>query len=83
MEANFATMFEDMRHERSLLLLLSLTDPDILKKSQTYRRRNKYNKKSCPRKNTYKENLKGIPCCIIIRIKYIFCLLNEYISEFK
>ena len=24
-------MFEDVRHERSLMLLLSLTDPDILK----------------------------------------------------
>ena len=31
MEQNFATMFEDVRHERSLiLLLLSLTDPDIM-----------------------------------------------------
>ena len=34
MEAYFATMFEDVRHERSLLLLLSLTDPDILKQSK-------------------------------------------------
>ena len=29
MEAFFATMFEDVRHERSLFLLVSLTDPDI------------------------------------------------------
>ena len=29
MEHYFATMFEDVRHERSFLLLLSLTDPDI------------------------------------------------------
>ena len=34
MEAYFATMFEDIRHERSLMLLLSLTDPDILKQSK-------------------------------------------------
>ena len=34
MEAYFATMFEDLRHERSLILLLSLTDPDILKQSK-------------------------------------------------
>ena len=27
-------MFEDIRHERSLLLLLSLTDPDILRQSK-------------------------------------------------
>ena len=34
MEAFFATVFEDVRHERSLILLLSLTDPDILKQSK-------------------------------------------------
>ena len=27
-------MFEDVRHERSLIFLLSLTDPDILKQSK-------------------------------------------------
>ena len=34
MESYFAMMFEDVRHERSLILLLSLTDPDILKQSK-------------------------------------------------
>ena len=34
MEAFSATMFQDIRHERSLILLLSLTDPDILKQSK-------------------------------------------------
>ena len=34
MEAYFATLFEDVRNERSLILLLSLTDPDILKQSK-------------------------------------------------
>ena len=34
MEAYFATVFEDVRHERSLILLLSLTDPDILEQSK-------------------------------------------------
>ena len=29
MEEYFTTIFEDVRHERSLILLLSLTDPDI------------------------------------------------------
>ena len=33
MEAYFATRFKDIRDERSLILLLSLTDPDILKQS--------------------------------------------------
>ena len=27
-------MFEDVRHERSLIILLSLTDPDILKQTK-------------------------------------------------
>ena len=27
-------MFEDVRHQRSLILRLSLTDPDILKQSK-------------------------------------------------
>ena len=34
MEQYFATTFEDVRHERSLILLLSLTDPDILQESK-------------------------------------------------
>ena len=34
MEAYFNSIFEDVRHERSLILLLSLTDPDILKQSK-------------------------------------------------
>ena len=34
MEQYFNTIFEDVRHERSLLLLLSLTDPDILRQSK-------------------------------------------------
>ena len=29
MEQYFATMFEHVKHERSLILLLSLTDPDF------------------------------------------------------
>ena len=34
MEAFFSTMFEDVRHERALILFLSLTDPDILRQSK-------------------------------------------------
>ena len=30
MEQIFAVMFEDVRHERSLKSLLSLTDPDVI-----------------------------------------------------
>ena len=34
MEQYFNTIFEDVRLERSLILLLSLTDPDILRQSK-------------------------------------------------
>ena len=34
MEQFFAVMFEDVRHERSLILLLALTDPDIMRQSK-------------------------------------------------
>ena len=34
MEAYFTTLFDDVRHEKSLILLLSLTDPDILRQSK-------------------------------------------------
>ena len=34
MEAYFNFIFEDVRHERSLILLLSLVEPDILKQSK-------------------------------------------------
>ena len=34
MEAYFNTIFEDIRYERALILLLSLIEPDILKQSK-------------------------------------------------
>ena len=34
MAAYFSYLFEDVRHERPLILLLSLTDPDSLKQSK-------------------------------------------------
>ena len=34
MEHYFSNLFEDVRHERSLILLFSLADPDILKQSK-------------------------------------------------
>ena len=36
MEQYFATIFEDIRHERSLILLLSVVEPDILKQSKFF-----------------------------------------------
>ena len=34
MEQYFNTIFDDIRHERNLILLLSITEPDILKQSK-------------------------------------------------
>ena len=34
MEAYFSSFFENIKHERSVVLLLSLTYPDILKQSK-------------------------------------------------
>ena len=34
MEQYFSNLFEDIRYERSVILLLSLTDPDILRQSK-------------------------------------------------
>ena len=34
MQQYFATIFEDVRHERSPILLLSLVEPDMLKQSK-------------------------------------------------
>ena len=34
MEQYFALIFVDVRHERSLILMLSLVEPDILKQSK-------------------------------------------------
>ena len=34
MEAYFNTIFEDVRYERSLVLLLSIVEPDILRQSK-------------------------------------------------
>ena len=34
MEQYFSNLFEDIRHERSMILILSLIDSDILKQSK-------------------------------------------------
>ena len=34
MDQYFATIFEDIRHDRSLILILSVVDPDILRQSK-------------------------------------------------
>ena len=52
MENYFPSLFEDVRLERSLILILSLTDPDILKQSKFTDDEKNIMKKSCSRKIT-------------------------------
>ena len=55
MEQYFAVMFEDVRIERSLILFLSLTDPDILKLSKfTYDERNILKNLACEKRRKQK-----------------------------
>ena len=52
MEHYFATIFEDVRHKRSLILLLSLVKPDILEQSKLTDQEIAIIKKICSRKIT-------------------------------
>ena len=51
MENYFINLFEDVRHERSLILLLSLTDSNILKQAGFTDNEIRNNKKYCFFKN--------------------------------
>ena len=51
-EQYFATMFEDIRYERSFLLSRTLTDPDIVKQSKVTDQDKNIIKKTCFGKNT-------------------------------
>ena len=52
MEQYFATIFEDVRHKRSLILLLSLVKPDIMEKSKLKDHEIAIIRKICSRKIT-------------------------------
>ena len=51
MEQYFATMFEDLRDERSLKTLLSLTNPEIFNQSKFTHHELNIIKKPCFRRN--------------------------------
>ena len=70
MEQYFSNLFEVIRHERSLILPLSLAASDILKQSKFTDDEKKYNKKFCSRKITPSKTFEGIFCYTIIRTKY-------------
>ena len=60
MDQYFNTIFEDIRYERSLILLLSLTEPDILKQSKFNDHENEIIKNIAPEKIFRQKNLKEI-----------------------
>ena len=60
MEAYFNTIFEDVRHERSLILLLGLVEPDILKQSKFLDHEIEIIKNIAPEKLHRQRNLKEI-----------------------
>ena len=66
METYFSNLFEDIRYERSLILLLSLTNPDDLKQSKFTDDEINKAKNSCFRKITQTENVRRIFCFTVI-----------------
>ena len=60
MEQNFNKLFEDVRHEGSLILLLSLLEPDILKQSKVTEDEIDIIKNIAPEKLHRQRNLKKI-----------------------
>ena len=85
MEVYFATMFEDVRHERSLFLLLSLTDPGILRQSRC----TDYEidiVKNLALENLHRQrNLKKNVAMSLLEsgLNSIFFLINEYIFKIE
>ena len=66
MEAYFNTIFEDVGHERSLILLLSLVEPSILKQSKFTDHEIEIIKNLALEK-LYIENFKGAYCNGFVR----------------
>ena len=60
MEAYFNTIFEDIRHERSLILLLSIVEPTILSQSKFTDHEIDIIKNIALQKNHRQRNLKEI-----------------------
>ena len=94
MEAYFATILEDVRHERSLILLLSLVEPDILKQSKFTDHEVDIIKNLALEKFHRQRNLKDIIALVLLEnqiddiiltllFKYLFLLyLYEYVILF-
>ena len=60
MEQYFDSIFEDVRHERPLILLLSIVEPDILRPSEFLHHEIEIIKNTAPEKLHRQRNLKEI-----------------------
>ena len=67
MESYFDSIFEDIRHERSLILLLSIVEPDILGQSKILDHEKEIVVNIALEKLHRQRNVKGIFCFRIIR----------------
>ena len=65
MKAYFATLFDDARHERFLIFLLCLTDPNILKQSK-FRDHEVNSKKSWAPEKLHRQKCLKINICFAI-----------------
>ena len=72
MEQNFSTIFEDVRYERCLVLVLSLVEPSILKQSKFTDHEVDINKNIALEKLHRQRNLKEI---------VILDLLDKHFSD--
>ena len=93
MEQHFNTIFEDVRHERSLILFFILVEPEILKQSKFTDHEVEIIKSLALEKLHQQRSLKEIIALDLsekqfsdqsVKYKYLFFLLiNEYISKCK
>ena len=70
MEANFNNIFEDIRYEKSLVLLLSLVEPDFLKQSKITDHEIDSIKNIAPEKLHRKRNLKEIVALDLLKKQF-------------
>ena len=82
MDAYFSIMFEVVRLERSLILLLSLVEPDLSKQSKFTDHENDIIK-SIALENLHRQRILEESIALDLLEEHFFLLINEYISKFE
>ena len=70
MEQYFNTIFEDVRHERSLILLISLVEPSILKQTKVTDHENDITKDLALQKIHRQRNLEEIVALDLLKKQF-------------